>query len=96
MPPRLGDHLSSTDVVVGTACGCRVRVGGWLAGIGQEHARAAHRQPGHLDLHRDEAELWGEPVLPLGVGPVVEVDTTVSPDFSAVTAEILRAADDPS
>jgi hypothetical protein len=60
------------------------------------YARAAHRQPDHLDLQRDKAELWGEPVLPLGVGPVVEVDTTVSPDLSAVTAEILRAADDPS
>jgi predicted kinase len=55
-------------------------------------ARAAHRHPGHLDLARDEAELWGEPVHPLGVGPLVAVDTTTPPDLDAVVAEIRRAA----
>lgn len=58
------------------------------------YARAAIRDPGHLDLERDEAELWGEPVLPLGVGPVVLVDTTVPVDIQAVAAEVLRAAGD--
>jgi hypothetical protein len=56
------------------------------------YARAAGRDPGHLDLDRDEAELWGRPVRPLGVGRLVEVDTTGPTDIPAVAAEILRAA----
>jgi predicted kinase len=56
------------------------------------YTRAADRHASHLDLVRDEDELWGEPVRPLGVGPVVEVDTTVSTDIAAVAARILRAA----
>jgi predicted kinase len=56
------------------------------------YARAAHRHAGHFDLARDETELWGEPVLPLGAGPLVEVDTTTAPDIPAVTAAILRAS----
>ncbi|MGA9749482.1 MAG: AAA family ATPase, partial [Nocardioides sp.] len=38
--------------------------------------RLAAREPGHLDDLRDECELWGAPVAPVGVGPLVEVDTT--------------------
>jgi predicted kinase len=56
------------------------------------YARAANRHATHLDLERDEAELWGKPVLPLGVGPVVEVDTTKPTDIPAVAADILRAS----
>ncbi|MEO6087825.1 MAG: AAA family ATPase [Umezawaea sp.] len=56
------------------------------------YARAAGRDPAHLDLERDEAELWGSPVRPLGAGPLVEVDTTVPNDLPAVVSEILRAA----
>ncbi len=56
-------------------------------------ARAAGRHAGHLDLRRDEAELWGEPVRPLGVGPVVEVDTTGPLDVPLIAAEVRRAAD---
>lgn len=55
-------------------------------------ARAADRHAGHLDLERDEAELWGEPVRPLGVGSVVEVDTTEPLDVPAIAAEVRRAA----
>ena len=62
---------------------------------GRYYARAAHRHTGHFDLVREEAELWGEPVLPLGVGPLVEVDTTTEPDIRAVVADILRAAGKP-
>ena len=58
------------------------------------YARAATRHAAHLDLLRDEAELWGEPVRPLGVGPVVEVDTTGPVDIPAVAADIRRAAGD--
>jgi predicted kinase len=56
------------------------------------YARAAHRHTGHLDPARQETELWGAPVLPLGAGPLVEVDTTTEPDILAVVADILRAA----
>ena len=55
------------------------------------YARAAGRHTGHLDLERDEAELWGEPVRPLGVGPLVEVDTTRPLDIAAIAAEVRRA-----
>lgn len=51
-------------------------------------ARAAGRHPGHLDHDRDEAELWGEPVRPLGVGPLIEVDTTVPADIEALAGAI--------
>ncbi|MEV6872131.1 AAA family ATPase [Amycolatopsis sp. NPDC051128] len=56
------------------------------------YARAANRHTAHLDLERDEAELWGEPVPPLGVGPLVEVDTSGPTDIPAIAADILRAA----
>ncbi|MEU0882823.1 AAA family ATPase [Lentzea sp. NPDC005914] len=56
------------------------------------YARAADRSAGHLDLERDEAELWGEPVRPFGVGPLVEVDTTGPLDLPMIVAEVLRAA----
>ena len=58
------------------------------------YTRATHRHPGHLDLQRDETELWGEPVRPLGVGPLVEVDTTEPLDIPAVAADIRRALDE--
>jgi predicted kinase len=57
------------------------------------YARAAGRHGSHLDVARDEAELWGEPVHPLGIGQLVEVDTTFPTDIPAVAAAILRAAD---
>ncbi|KDN22667.1 AAA family ATPase [Amycolatopsis rifamycinica] len=56
------------------------------------YARAAHRHAGHFDLARQETELWGDPVRPLGAGPLVEVDTTTEPDILAVVADVLRAA----
>lgn len=55
------------------------------------YARAVDRHEGHLDLERDEAELWGEPVRPLGVGPLVEVDTTGPLDLAVIAAEVRRA-----
>jgi hypothetical protein len=55
------------------------------------YARAADRHAGHLDLERDEAELWEEPVRPLGIGPVVEVDTSGPLDIPMIAAEVRRA-----
>jgi len=45
----------------------------------------------HLDHQRSEAELWGRPVAPLGVGPLLEVDTSVPVDV-AVLAQRVRSA----
>ena len=39
-------------------------------------ARAGHRHAGHLDDARSDQELWAEPPRPLGLGPVVVVDTS--------------------
>jgi predicted kinase len=52
-------------------------------------ARAAGRHPGHLDTRLDEDELWGAPVAPLGVGPLVEVDTTGPVDAAALATRVL-------
>ena len=53
--------------------------------------RAADRHPSHLDLERAPAELWGQPVAPLGVGPLVTVDTTGAVDLPDVVARIRGA-----
>jgi predicted kinase len=55
--------------------------------------RAEHRHAGHLDNLRDETELWNdELVTPLGVGPVVEVDTSSPVDIDALAREISALA----
>jgi predicted kinase len=53
-------------------------------------ARAAHRHTGHLDAARSEQELWGNPSRPLGLGPVVEVDTSGPVDVSRLADDIAR------
>ena len=58
-------------------------------------ARAAGRHPGHLDLARSEDELWGRPIPPLGVGPLVEVDTTGLVDAPALAARLRAVAGRP-
>lgn len=54
--------------------------------------RAAQRHAGHLDADRTEHELWGEPPHALGVGPVVEVDTSGSVDIRAIAASVVQRA----
>jgi predicted kinase len=39
-------------------------------------ARARRRHAGHLDDIRTDGELWGDPPQPLGLGPVIQVDTS--------------------
>ena len=51
-------------------------------------ARAGQRHEGHLDGARTEDELWGEPSRPLGLGPVVAVDTSGPVDVPAVAARL--------
>lgn len=50
---------------------------------------ARSRGAGHLDDRRREDELWGRPVEPLGVGPLIEVDTEHPVDIAALAARIL-------
>lgn len=46
------------------------------------------RDERHLDNLRTEEELWGGEVAPLGVGPLVEVDTAQPVDLRAVADEV--------
>lgn len=55
-------------------------------------ARAGHRHAGHLDDARSDQELWGEPPRPLGLGPVVEVDTSGPLDIGVLAARMARVA----
>jgi predicted kinase len=51
-------------------------------------ARAGHRHGGHLDEARSDQELWGEPARPLGLGPVVAVDTSGPLDVAELAATV--------
>ncbi len=54
--------------------------------------RAATRHGGHLDAARTFDELWGRPVPALGVGPLLEVDTSALVDVPALASAITNAA----
>jgi predicted kinase len=58
------------------------------------YARAAARHDGHLDLARTEDELWGRPPVPLGVGALVEVDTSGPVEVAHVASQVLAAVGD--
>lgn len=51
-------------------------------------ARAGSRHAGHLDAIRSGEELWDEPSRPLGLGPVVEVDTSGPVDITQLVARL--------
>jgi predicted kinase len=53
------------------------------------------RDERHLDGLRDETELWGEEVAPLGLGPLLEVDTSGAVDVAEVAAVVCRCWGDP-
>jgi len=62
-------------------------------------ARSTRRHPGHLDAARSDAELWGEPTRPLGLGPVVTVDTSGPVDIARLTAtmaQVLATSTEPA
>lgn len=46
------------------------------------------RDERHLDTARTDQELWGEEVLPLGVGPLIEVDTSTPVDVRDVAERV--------
>jgi AAA domain len=57
--------------------------------------RAADRHAGHLDSLRTDDELWNPLLLaPLGLGPVVTVDTTDPVDVGSVAADVRRRFDE--
>ena len=51
------------------------------------------RDPRHLDDLRTDDELWGHEVAPLGVGPLIEVDTTQPVDVRRVAEQIRSKVD---
>jgi len=53
-------------------------------------ARTGHRHAGHLDGARSDQELRGEPSRPLGLGPVVVVDTSGPVDIAKVAATVAQ------
>ncbi|MFL6135982.1 MAG: AAA family ATPase [Nocardioidaceae bacterium] len=65
---------------------CRVP----LAVVRERYANRI-RDERHLDVLRSEAELWGQEVAPLGIGPLVEVDTTGPVDVEHL-ASVIRTA----
>lgn len=53
----------------------------------------AGRHAGHLDAARSDQELWGGPPRSLGLGPVVEVDTSGPVDVPQVAAAVTGLAE---
>lgn len=62
---------------------CRVPVE-----VARERYEARQRDARHLDGQRSHDEPWGSPIEPLGVGPLVEVDTSRPVDAAALSATI--------
>jgi predicted kinase len=51
-------------------------------------ARASRRHAGHLDDMRSDEELWAEPPRSLGLGPVLQVDTSGEIDIDHLIATL--------
>lgn len=76
------------DLLVGPFVEIRCQVD---VDVARERYKRRRRDARHLDDQRTEDELWGEPVQPLGVGPLVVVDTTGPVDVPGVASQV-RAA----
>jgi hypothetical protein len=59
--------------------------------IARERYLHRARDQRHLDGLRDESELWGSEAAPLGLGPLLEVDTSGDVDVAEVAA-VVRSA----
>lgn len=57
----------------------------------QSRYRARVRDPRHLDSDRTPDELWGRPVEPLGLGPLLDIDTSVAVDAEALAGMVRKA-----
>jgi hypothetical protein len=62
---------------------CRVPID-----VARQRYRNRVRDDRHLDHLRTEEELWGREVAPLGVGPLVEVDTSEPVNIQAVAEQV--------
>jgi hypothetical protein len=62
---------------------CRVHID-----IVRQGYRDPVRDDRHLDHLRSEEELWGREVAPLGVGPLIEVDTSQPVDIQVLVDEV--------
>ena len=56
--------------------------------VARERYSGRVRDPRHLDALRAEDELWGQDVAPLGVGPLLEVDTSAPVDVARIAASV--------
>ena len=61
--------------------------------VARERHRTRVRDERHLDELRTEAELWGAEVAPLGVGPLIEVETAKPVDVAALSARVRSAVE---
>lgn len=61
--------------------------------LARRRHRSRRRDARHLDDQRSDDELWGSPVAPLGVGPLVRVDTSGTVDVPALAREVRRLVD---
>jgi predicted kinase len=56
-------------------------------------ARSSTRHAGHLDAQRPPDELWNEHHLqPLGLGPVIRVDTSAKVDIASLAEQVRELA----
>jgi predicted kinase len=55
-------------------------------------ARIGQRHAGHLDQARTEQELWGTLPRPLGLGPVLNIDTSGEVDIAGLARTVLESA----
>ena len=55
-------------------------------------ARIGQRHAGHLDQARTEQELWGTLPRPLGLGPVLNIDTSGEVDIAGLARAVLGSA----
>lgn len=54
----------------------------------RERYRSRRRDERHLDALRAEEELWGDEVLPLGVGPLLNVHTSEPVDVATLASRV--------
>ena len=59
--------------------------------VARERYRLRQRDPRHVDERRDEQGLWDTPVGPLGVGPLLVVDTTGPTDVARLMSRVRQA-----
>jgi len=57
--------------------------------LARYRGRTGDRHRGHLDALRDESEIWNDDLLtPLGVGSLIDVDTSAAVDLDALVEQI--------